>query len=101
MSDGGDKGKAHCVVPAGTGLRACRRRGAELRAGDKIVSQIEVERTAEQKPNVCVECGGVYNYSRDALCERCRNRKRREHEEMRKAAGAYRRREFYRKGKKQ
>jgi hypothetical protein len=24
----------------------------------KIVSQIEVERTAEQKPNVCVECGG-------------------------------------------
>lgn len=48
----------------------------------KIVSQIEVERTAEQKPNVCVECGGVYNYSRDALCERCRNRKRREHEQM-------------------
>ena len=60
-----------------------------------------VERTAEQKPNVCVECGGVYNYSRDALCERCRNRKRREHEQMQKAAGAYRRREFYRKGKKQ
>ena len=37
----------------------------------------------------------------DALGERCRNRKRREHEQMQKAAGAYRRREFYRKGKKQ
>lgn len=65
----------------------------------KVVAKIEVERTVEQQPNVCVECGAVYNYSRDALCERCRNRKRREHEEMRKAAGAYRRREFYRKEK--
>lgn len=65
----------------------------------KIVSRIEVERTVEQKPNVCVECGSVFNYSRDALCERCRSRKQREHEEMRKAAGAYRRREFYRRRK--
>lgn len=63
----------------------------------KIVAQIELERTVEQRANVCAECGAVYNYSRDALCAQCRNRKRREHEAMRRAAGAYRRREFYRR----
>lgn len=63
----------------------------------KVAWQIETERKIEQRTNVCAECGSVFNNSREALCERCRTRRQRQREEMQKAAGAYRRREFYRK----
>ena len=66
----------------------------------EIASNIEVERTVEQKPNVCTECGTVYSGASFALCERCRARRRAEHDRMREAAIAYRQRERLRKEKK-
>ena len=69
-------------------------------AWGEVASKIEVERTVEQMPNVCTECGTVYSGASYALCEKCRNKRRAEHERMREAAIAYRQRERYRREKR-